>query len=644
MNITLKSLIIENFKGCEKLALDLDGRSATLYGENAVGKTTIYDALTWLLFGKDSRGQTAFEVKPLGLDGLVKDHGAITSVEGVLAVDGASVTLEKRYFEKWTTRRGWSEAQYGGNTSEYFLEGAPVTKTAFTAAVADIIPEERFRTLTSTTWFCEGLDWKKRREMLFDICNAPSEDVLLGQEERFAPLAVGKGSLTLEAYKAKLSRERKGLSDARDSTPTRLDELKKTVSQLADIDFEKIGRDRAAVHEIMEKLRSELLAMSHGGLIDQKRNQLAEIRNQMTALRNDNDSHRISQTAPVADDPRPKLERERRDVQRSIQATCDALAGDQSYADELDEKIQLCRDNWASIDSEVFSESVCRTCGQTLPHSMLEDARAEFKMHQDTRKDDQIKNADSLKQMLAVVGDRCERYGTEITSLQAKLDEIDAQIAAYVPQAVPVIEDMPQYHQQMEALTQQEAGLMIQVEAIKKDSGTIRREIEGRIHQLEDDVIHLDGLLAKRAVLDYTRERMALLNAEAKENARKLDALDKLLFLMDDFTRFKTQYIEESINEKFQLVKFKLFGEQVNGGVAECCEATVGGIPYSSLNNGARINAGVDVIRTLSRHFGVAVPLFIDNAESVTKLEQLAGQAIRLCVSSLDKNLRVEVQ
>lgn len=643
MNMTLKTLVIENFKGCEQMKLNLEGRSADLYGDNAVGKTTIYDAITWLLFGKDSRGQTAFEVKPLGGDGQVKDHGAVTSVEAVLEVNGVATSLEKRYFEKWTTRRGCSEAQYGGNTSEYFLDGAPVTKTAFSAAVADIIPEERFRTLTSTTWFCEGMDWKKRREMLFEICNTPSEDILLAQEERFAPLVKDKGTLTLEAYKAKLTRERKGLSEARDSTPARLDELKRTVGELANIDFGGITLERSAVSNRLEKLRSELLAMNHGGLIDQKRNELAEVRNQMNQLRNENDSHRISQMAPVAEDPRPKLERERREVQSSIQKIYDNLEADERYEDELDEKIQQCRDNWASIDSEVFSADTCRACGQTLPPSRLEEARSEFVAYQQDRKDDQIKNADSLKQMLAIVGDRRVRQHAEVESMQFMLNEIAVQMAAYVPQDIPVIEDMPQYHQQMEHLSQQEAGLMMAIDVVQSDSGTIRREIEGRILQLEGEVSQLDRLLAKQAVLDYSRERITELNTGAKETARKLDGLDKLLFLMDEFTRFKTQYIEESINQKFQLVRFKLFGEQVNGGVAECCEATVGGVPYTSLNNGARINAGVDVIRTLSQHFGTTVPLVVDNAESVTQLERLPGQVIRLVVSSMDKKLRVEV-
>ena len=60
-----------------------------------------------------------------------------------------------------------------------------------------------------------------------------------------------------------------------------------------------------------------------------------------------------------------------------------------------------------------------------------------------------------------------------------------------------------------------------------------------------------------------------------------------------------------------------------------------------SLNNGMKVNVGIDIINTLSRHYGVTVPLFVDNAEAVTKLESCQAQVIRLVVSENDKELRM---
>lgn len=60
------------------------------------------------------------------------------------------------------------------------------------------------------------------------------------------------------------------------------------------------------------------------------------------------------------------------------------------------------------------------------------------------------------------------------------------------------------------------------------------------------------------------------LRAQAASAAQKLEALDKLLFLCEEFVRFKTKYIEDSINGQFSIVKWKLFSEQDNGGLSEC--------------------------------------------------------------------------
>ena len=54
--IKIKRLSLENFKCHDQLTLTFNGGNASIYGDNASGKTSIYDALTWLLFGKDSAG------------------------------------------------------------------------------------------------------------------------------------------------------------------------------------------------------------------------------------------------------------------------------------------------------------------------------------------------------------------------------------------------------------------------------------------------------------------------------------------------------------------------------------------------------------------------------------------------------------
>lgn len=252
--IKILTLSLRNFKGCETLTLDFGGQSASIYGDNATGKTTIYDALTWLLFGKDSRGRGDFEIKPLGPDNKVKDHAAVTSVEAALLTDGIETRLKKTYFEKWSTKRGSATETYDGNTSEYFVDEVPVKKYEFEQRVGSIVDEELFRVLTNVSWFCEGLDWKSRRKALFQVCEVPDDRLIMAENPQFSSLLDSAGALSLDDYKKKLTAQRKALNGARNTVPARLDEQRRIIDSLSTMDFEEVREQRSAKSAQMDQL------------------------------------------------------------------------------------------------------------------------------------------------------------------------------------------------------------------------------------------------------------------------------------------------------------------------------------------------------------------------------------------------------
>ena len=152
------------------------------------------------------------------------------------------------------------------------------------------------------------------------------------------------------------------------------------------------------------------------------------------------------------------------------------------------------------------------------------------------------------------------------------------------------------------------------------------------------------SIVNKEGLLEYSKNRVEQLREDAKNAAECLDAIENMLFLMDEYSRYKTRFVEESINGMFRIARFRLFREQANGGVEDRCDVVHDGVPYISVNNGMKINLGIDIINTLSMAYGVRVPLFVDNAEAVTRLEASASQIIRLVVSENDKELRVNYE
>ena len=56
--VKIKRLTLCNFKGLRNVTVEFSEDATTISGRNGTGKTTIKDAFSWLLWGKDSEGNT----------------------------------------------------------------------------------------------------------------------------------------------------------------------------------------------------------------------------------------------------------------------------------------------------------------------------------------------------------------------------------------------------------------------------------------------------------------------------------------------------------------------------------------------------------------------------------------------------------
>ena len=159
---------------------------------------------------------------------------------------------------------------------------------------------------------------------------------------------------------------------------------------------------------------------------------------------------------------------------------------------------------------------------------------------------------------------------------------------------------------------------------------------------LEEKRRGLQAQIAEVEVSKKTRARIEELKAEEKKLATEYEELEREISLIEKFTVAKVDMLNEKINRKFGLARFKLFERQINGGIEPACVTLYDGVPYGSgLNTGAEINVGLDIIKTLSEHYGIKAPVFIDHAESVTELLDPGTQTIKLMVS--DKHQTMEV-
>ena len=642
-DIKIKRLSLENFKCHQHLVLELNGGNVAIYGDNATGKTSVYDALTWLLFGKDSQGngEKNIEIKPLDASGEVRDHLAVTSVEAVLLVDGAEVTMKRTYSEVWTTKRGNSEATYDGNTSEYYVDGVPVKKFAFTEKVNDIVDEETFRLLTSVSYFANGISWQDRRAVLFKVAGVMDDAQIMATDARFQPLMEGMGRLSLEDYKKKLMAERKGFVGAKTEIPARLSELQKTIEDVQGLDFAgaKAEIDRLTAQK--SGIEAQILAIEHDNAAEAKRLEIREATIAQMQLDGENRAYRKSQEANAAD--ASEMQQKANVLRLQLASKNRLIANDTAYINTLNRDIDASRERWVTVNKEAFTGGSCPTCGQVLPAKQLQAAQDAFEAHKKTRLAEIERAASANKQAKEAAEDRILHLQEEAVELEIEIDNLEMGIAMVAANKVEIV-DMEGYAERRKAIEEQIHSLNGELADMMANSSAVRGELQKQVAELNVQIKGLMEITSRESLLEYSRCRMEELREDAKNAAKCLEAIENVLFLIDEYSRYKTQFVENSINGMFRIARFRLFREQANGGVEDRCDVVFDGVPYINLNNGAKINVGIDILNTLSRAYGVTVPLFVDNAESVTALEKSVNQIIRLVVSKNDTELRCEYE
>ena len=632
--IILKSLDLDYFKGIRSLHIDFNAGMTSIYGDNATGKTTVYDALTWILFDKDSEGNSKFDIKPSDIPGVTP------TVTAILEINGEPMKLRKTLREKWSKPRGCAVAQYDGDTTEYTIDDVPRKEGEYKRMISAIIDEGVFKLLTNVYAFARDLPWKERRKQLAEVCRLPDDKAILTSASQFSELAAALGRRTVDEYKAVLMAERKGANKTLDSLPIRIDECERRARELDVLDYDKAQVDKANLELQKGAVLADLSRLDGGTLLTAAEADVKHYEAELTALDAENAAHRASQNVPVQDD-RPAIQRKLGELSWTFNNLNKMMDDCEENVLKAEEQLEKYRAVWRSIQAETFTGDVCPTCGQKLP--AIEAAQAEAKFEQDKagREARLVKDSDLVKQNQAAQKAQYAELKEKAAQVRDEYEQIKAQLNAYIPPEAPAIENLPGYTERRAKVTQYIEEAREKIGRIQSDQQAERDRLNSQLSQPNMELTRVSQVLAAKVQLDETRARVEELKTEQRTQAAALEEIDRKLAMCEDFTRYRCQFITDSVNSRFKLARFRLFVEQVNGGVADCCDVMVDGVAYKGLNKAMKKNVGLDIINTLSEHYGIRVPLVVDNAESVTKLQEIDTQVIRLVVSENDKELRV---
>ncbi|WP_308446865.1 AAA family ATPase [Staphylococcus aureus] len=596
MDIKINKLTISNFAGIKEESFNFDGKDTKIYGNNATGKTTTATALQWLLFDKGLDGSTkSFNPVPLN-EKNEENYELIPTVFAEFEIDGKITTFKKESHPKYTINQKTNRKEYSrSRTKKQYINDEDVIKT-----------NDDFKELNN----------------------------ILGDHE-------------IETKKKILTDKIKQINKDIKDIPIRINQTQQNKQDVPEFDNDRY----AIIKQEIEQLENERIDIQNGAEEINLRNQLADKQSELKRIEdnnsasNENKIHTLTNELHVENGTVANLKTRLKQNKQQI-------AHEENRRNQLLENHKGLKSDLEKAKNQKFEyldDNVCSCCGQQLPAEQVNEAREKALQKFNASKSKELETIQTSINHIISEGKKIkpiiEKLEDDNNNLQIKINEAEersARIQNKINKLKTTHVDVTQ--------TDEYKAVMLEINEINQKRSNIRKTIQDKVSGIDDKISELtqekSEIEVSRSIEKSNKHLDDVISELRNEEDRLLDEKEKYshnLYILKEFTTTKVKMLTENINNEFDIAEFKLFNTLVNGELEETCSTTVNGVEYDSgLNNASRINVGLDIINTLSKHFKVTAPIFIDNAESVTELIKTESQQIQLIVNEQDKKLRME--
>jgi DNA repair exonuclease SbcCD ATPase subunit len=648
----LQRLTLENFRGIKSRTFEFNGKSANVRGKNASGKTTLANAYSYLLTDKAYTGEASFDPKTTGSTKL--NHVVEAEFE---KENGAKVTLKKDFHEVWTKKRGSQTETFSGHETSYYIDGVPTKAKDFQAEVETLFGDQaEIQSLTNPSYFAEVLPWKDRREILIDITGSIDDAEILKNLPELEEALKKDGSderYTVEDLQAIHTEKKRKINRELESIPARIDEVERSKYEEPSISRKNlevaIKQNEKEIDRLTKQLSSEDTVQSEAE---------KEILETINNLEKDLLQAKQAET------------KARYEVQSRIQGIADRLRDEalkaradlrfqQDHKENIEQNLRKfaemrkkLADEYTAINREEYQgDDICPTCGQELPEEMKASSRETWNQSKSQR----LENL--LSQMRQYSKDKLQKLEASQSKNLEELKAAEGMLQRKEESYQNAIKNLSETENMDTPERQAVLDLQLKLEKAKADymkiqgnpdsSQSAKTEIEERITKLKSETSTLEQYRMQYEANDKAEARKKELEDEHKALAKAYETSERIVALTEEFTARKAKAITEHVNQYFKTVSFSLFSEQINGGIKEECEVLIpdgkGALnPWRSANTAGKINAGLEIIEALSKHYGKSIPIFIDGAESVTSYIKIPNQIIKLTVDETAEELTME--
>lgn len=649
--IKLIRMELRNFKGVAQAEYDFGDR-ADISGGNGSGKSTIFEAYLWCLFDKNPAGNTA-KVQPYDTTSEIK-HQLTTSVRLHLELDGNLLIVERALKEEWVKPRGTTELVCKGTKSEYAVNEVPMSKAQYNAKLADILPLDKWFILSSIG-IIPAMEQKACRSVLQAIAPAIDEQTLARPFPAVVD-ALARG-LNIDELQATTKQIKSRAKTELDGIPAALEAQ----------DRLRVEDDFAAIETRLVEIKMDVVARQ--AELDQlqmlgddaahiaKEREIANLRTDLARLNAQIGEHETNaQTAYTT--ARAKYEQQLQTLAAESQGLAQRITVAQQTAkryllliEDKKQRITTLRDQWKAKNAETYivpeMQTVCPTCGQELPAERITEALTKAM---------QAWNAEKVKSLQAIQheAEECKKFLNDYETANAQADERDR---VDIERAQAIQHEIKEIQHALDTIESPTTSLAKNF-LYQKDVSN-RKKIEQQLAQATADnaqptedskTTQIAGLTQEIEILQTEREdllrRLAArdINHRIDEERTRLEERQRTLAdtiaqsegveqQILAYRKAKIMAVENGVSSLFTMVRWKMYEPNVtNDGEKEICQAIINGIPYDQQNHATQVNAAIDIVNGFSNAYEVSLPLFIDNAESVTDIIATNGQRITMTV------------
>lgn len=635
MEILFKSLSVKNFCGIKEFAFNFSPKTVVC-GANGLGKSTIRNAIFWVLYDKLANGNSATGIRPHDEQGNDID---MIDIEVVLSVniDGKDIELKKTQKQKWTKPRNSTEKRFDGNVNEFEVNGIPKKEKDYKDYIDSLIPLDVLMYCTNAMAFL-GLDSKKRREKLLALEKDLSNDDVIATNPAFVELQSDLMDGTVDELLARSRKAIKEYNEELKSIPVRIDEL--TMSKV-DVDVDTLETEKQTLQAEIDKEVSK--ASDSQGRVDEINDRLLQLSFDIGAIRTKcNDDY--TRACYAIDNEMGSLCNQKEHSKGKREVAVNKLKVFESELESMKRRLEGVKERYIATKGIKFDENelICPYCGQEYTEEKQAQVKADFEKNNKEQLARITEEGEDTKNRILTVQKGIEDCKAQIAECDKEIAEIDAkslELEKRVDEVQKIdCKTIPEYIE----LTAEKDNLEAELEELKKSENDSESCIDLTQHRARIEEINKTiGMYENNAKID---ERIKELREKQKTVSQSIADQEKKMDLLMEFNKARMQMLSDKVNRHFKYIKWQMFRPLIKGGYEDCCIPLINGTSYDGLlNNGNKILAEIDVCSAFQEVNNIVCPIMADNMESLDswRVPNLKGQIV-IIQRTDDKELTIK--